>query len=127
MEQKIKTPWICKAIYLLILCFMTWIVGNGVGAFFAWLTPNETILDTGYGTVIETFYTTTKEGRNRYYASFEVEFQDETEYGILEICDGCYTKYNKFPQIWINKTLREGLNFTEYVFSNEHNHRVYRH
>jgi hypothetical protein len=105
---------------------MAWIVGNGVGAFFAWLTPNETILDTGYGTVIETFYTTTKEGRNRYYASFEVEFQDETEYGILEICDGCYTKYNKSPQIWISKTLREGLNFTEYIFSNEHNHCVYR-
>jgi hypothetical protein len=127
MEQRIKTPWICKAIYLLILCFMAWIVGNGVGAFFAWLTPNETILDTGYGTVVETFYTTDRYGNNSYYVAFEVELQDEIEFGILEICDGCYIKYNKTPQIWINKILREGLGITEYEFSNEHNHSIYRH
>ena len=126
MEQKIKTSWICKAIYLLILCIMAWIVGNGIGALLAWITPNETIIDTGYGTVVETFYTTTERGKNRYYASFEVELQDETEYGILEICDGCYIKYNKLPQIWIKKTLRTGLGFTEYEFSNEHNHSIYR-
>ena len=127
MEQKIKTRWLCKAIYFLILCFMAWLVGNGIGAFFAWLTPNETILGTGYGTVVETFYTTTERGKNRYYVSFEVELQDEIEFGILEVCDGCYIKYNKTPQIWINKTLREGANFTEYIFSNEHNHKIYRH
>lgn len=127
MEQRIKTPWICKVIYLIILCIMAWIVGKGISSFFAWLTPNETILDTGYGTVVETFYTTTEKGRNRYYVAFEVELQDEIEFGILEICDGCYIKYNKTPQIWINKILREGLNFIEYKFSNEHNHSTYRH
>lgn len=127
MEQNNKTPWLCKAIYFLILCFMAWMVGKGIGAFFAWITPNETILDTGYGTVVETFYTTTERGKNRYYVAFEVELQDEIEFGILEICDGCYIKYNKTPQIWINKTLREGLYFTEYKFSNEHNHSTYRH
>ena len=126
MEQKIKTPWICKAIYFLILCFMAWIVGNGIGAFFAWLTPNEIILDTGFGTVVETFYTTDRYGNNSYYVAFEVELQDEIEFGILEVCDGCYIKYNKTPQIWISKTLQEGVNFTGYTFSNEHSHSVYR-
>lgn len=127
MEQRIKTSWICKAIYLLVLCIMAWIVSNSVGTLLAWLTPNETILDTGYGTVVETFYTTDRYGNNSYYVAFEVELQDEIEFGILEICDGCYIKYNKTPQIWINKILRERVSFTEYIFSNEHNHNIYRH
>lgn len=126
MEQRTKNSWITTAAIFLFLCVSAWIAGKGIGWFFGNLFPRTIFLDSTRATVVETFYTTDEDGYNKYYVSYEADFDYETEYGILKVCDSCYIKCNKHPFFTLNKVNVKGLLVNEIRYKDNHGHYIVR-
>ena len=124
MEQRVKNKWVVTAAQFAALCVAAWIVGKGIGWFFGNLFPRTIYLDATRATVIETFYTSDRAGYNRYYVSYEANFNHGTEYGILKVCDKCYIECGQHPQFTLSKVQVKGLLVNEIRYQNDHKHYV---